>query len=183
MKFTGALLAAAAVGANAEMLRKPTPLFKVLEPNSVPCDGTDFKCNSTGFNITDIANVNFATTTGKWEPNVTATLNFTGQLTGDIDITAGTTHFKIWEGGVPHFRVNGNSDYFQCGPAPAGCDKTKPISLYIDDPTNLTSTCHVELSFPLPEAMASGIFTVDVYGEDEDHEPYDFILNLAYRSE
>ena len=72
------------------------------------------------------------------------------------------------------------SDYFQCGPAPAGCDKTKPISLFIDDPSNTTSLCHINVSFPLPDATVSGIFTVDFYGADEYHEPYDFIVNLAY---
>eukprot|EP00591_Stephanopyxis_turris_P011142 CAMPEP_0195519068 /NCGR_PEP_ID=MMETSP0794_2-20130614/14307_1 /TAXON_ID=515487 /ORGANISM="Stephanopyxis turris, Strain CCMP 815" /LENGTH=235 /DNA_ID=CAMNT_0040648163 /DNA_START=40 /DNA_END=747 /DNA_ORIENTATION=+ len=153
------------------------PEIEILE-NQI-CDGTNYKCNATSGNIT-VHEVLFSSSDGTWHENATATLNMTGQLVGDIDINAGTTHFKIWEGGVEHFRYNGALDYFHCGPAPAGCDKTKPLSLFIDDPNNTTSTVHVEVSFPLPSKLASGIFTIDFYGEDEYHEPYDFTVNLAY---
>lgn len=158
-------------------LRPETLLEDTL--SSQICDGDNFKCNATSGNFT-VHEVQFTSSDGTWHANATATLNMTGQLTGDIDITAGTTHFTIWEGGVPHFRYNSADDYFHCGPAPAGCDKTRPISLFIDQPGNLTSLARVELTFPLPAAMSSGIFTVDFYGADEYHEPYDFVVNLAY---
>ena len=155
------------------------PQFHRLGAGSQICDGDNFKCNSTSGNIT-INHVDFFSADGTWHGGQLATVNFTGQLTGDIDITAGTTHFTLWEGGVQHYVYNSNDDYFQCGPAPAGCDKTKPISLFIDDVTNTTSTCHVQLTFPLPNASASGVFSVDFYGADEYHEPYDFVVNLGY---
>ena len=215
---------------------------EVMPLHQNTCDGPNFQCNFTAGNITNINGVNFTTPSGTYLPGEIATLVLYGQLAGDVDVDAGTTHYTVWEGGVAHFRVNGgscvllltwhagclvlqawrttyagdntrerirtrlshfappaahfavvlrfaartchdttpHSDYFECGPAPAGCDKTKPISLFIDDPTNTTSLCHINVSFPLPDAMVSGIFTVDFYGADEYHEPYDFIVNLAY---
>ena len=142
----------------------------------VPCDGPNFKCNISAADR--IHNIHNVTLTGDFKANSTMTFSFDAQLNPDFLITDGTTHYKIWEGRVPTFRQNGAQDYFVCDNF--GCDRTKPISLFIDDPSNSSSTCHIVLHFKLPGALATGIYTTDIYGADQGHEPYDFTVNLAF---
>ena len=84
----------------------------------------------------------------------------------------------MWEGGVAHFVQAGSLDYYHCDNF--GCDRSKPISLFLDDPDNATTTCKLELNFQLPKAQEQGIFTLDVYGEDLDGWNDDFVVNFAY---
>ena len=169
------LLIATAAAVVAELSK---PLSIKSYSLGVPCDGPNFQCNATNGHITNIHDVTF---TGNLTANSTVTLSFFAQFDGLFPVTAGTTHFKIWEGRVPTFRRNGGVDYFVCDNF--HCDRSKGISLFIDDPSNSTSTLQVKVSFTLPEAIASGIYTTDIYGSDEEHEPYDFVINLAYNVE
>ena len=90
---------------------------------------------------------------------------------------------QLWELGVEHFRSSGALDYFHCGPPPKPCDKTKGLALHLTKPTNLNSGFTMSMRVPLPSELKSGDMSIDLWGEDQDHEPYDFTseIRLSYK--
>ena len=90
---------------------------------------------------------------------------------------------QIWEFGVEHFRTAGHLDYFHCGPAPKPCDKAKGLALHLTKPTNKNSGFTMSMHVPLPKAVKTGTMSIDFWGEDQDHEPYDFTseIHLTYK--
>jgi len=147
------------------------------------CDGPHFKCNHTDTKLS-ITNVQIVAASGVYfKAGDTITVTMQGHLKGH-NITAGTLHYKIWEFGVEHFRTAGALDYFKCGPPPKPCDKTKPKALDLTKPSSLNSGFTMRIRIPLPTAMSSGTMTINLWGEDQDHEPYDFTssIRLSYKS-
>jgi len=152
------------------------------EEGTKNCDGPDFACNHTDTKFA-ITNVELVAASGThWKAKDTVTATFQGHLKG-LPITAGTLHYKVWEFGAEHFRTAGALDYFHCGPPPKPCDKTKPLALDLKTPSNLNSGFTMRMRVPLPEAIASGTMTIDFWGEDQNHEPYDFTseIRLSYK--
>merc|ERR1712025_1165239 len=135
----------------------------------------------TKFAITNVELVSSSGVHRKAKDTVTAT--FQGHLKG-LPITAGTLHYKVWEFGAEHFRTAGALDYFHCGPPPKPCDKSKGLALHLTRPSNLNSGFTMSMPIPLPQALSSGTMNIDMWGEDQDHEPYDFTtsINLHYKS-
>merc|ERR1719476_162798 len=150
---------------------------------TLPCDGPDYACNHTDTEMA-ITTVEIVSSSGvRWKAGDTVTITMQGHIKGH-NITAGTLHYKIWEFGVEHFRTAGALDYFVCGPPPKPCDKSKPRALRLTKPSSLNSGFEMRIRVPLPPKMKSGTMTIDLWGEDQDHEPYDFTseIRLSYTS-
>ena len=79
---------------------------------------------------------------------------------------------------MEHFRTAGAVDYFYCGPPPKPCNKAHGKALHLANPNSLVSDFIMNAAIKLPEKMASGTMTIDIWGEDQDHEPYDFTSSI-----
>lgn len=116
-----------------------------------------------------------------WWPGAVATVVIKGSTSKLL--TAGTVRVKIYELGQQHFIAQEAQEYFSCNNK--GCDKTRPIALKLADPSQqkneTTFTLYAE--FTMPAKQSSGQFTVEIWGEDQDHQPYDFEVSLAYASD
>lgn len=146
------------------------------------CDGPDFACNHTDTELA-ITSVEIEPASGhRWKAQDTITVTMQGHLKGH-EITAGTLHYKIWEFGAEHFRSAGALDYYHCGPPPKPCDKTKGLALHLTKPSSLNSGFTMRIKIPLPKEMTTGTMTINMWGEDQDHEPYDFTssIRLSYK--
>ena len=90
---------------------------------------------------------------------------------------AGTFKMQFYETGIPSFIASGNSPYFTCDNK--GCDPTKPVALTFHNGTIGDFTLKATVSLPKAQG-ASKDFKLVVWGEDQDHEPYDFSATLTY---
>jgi hypothetical protein len=112
-----------------------------------------------------------------WKADDTVHIKMSGHV-NNFDVEAGTLHYKVWEFGVEHFRTSGASDYFHCGPPPKPCNKANGLSLHLANPKDLNSTFIMNLAVKLPPQTTSGIMTIDLWGQDQEHEPYDFTSSI-----
>ena len=86
----------------------------------------------------------------------------------------------MYETGVTSFIASGNSPYFTCDNK--GCDPTSGIALKWKSGTVGDFTLSLTLALPR-KAGSSDDFKLVIWGEDQDHEPYDFsaTVNFAYK--
>lgn len=111
----------------------------------------------------------------KWGPGVTALVSMTG--TTDKTILAGTVKYQIYETGSRSFISQGSSPYYTCNNK--GCDPSSPIALKFND--GMSGDFTISLSVVLPaKTSASDQFTLVVWGEDQDHQPYDMDVTFLY---
>lgn len=104
-------------------------------------------------------------------------------MAGDVlskPIEAGTVKYQVWESYVEHFVAQGNSPYFQCNHK--ACNPTKPVALALEYPVSRPCTYKLHFSFRIPEPEKTGQFRVVVWGEDQDHTPYDFSLTVGFNA-
>ena len=97
-------------------------------------------------------------------------------------ILAGTFKYQLYESGVTSFIASGNSPYFMCDNK--GCDTAAPIALELNDldPRDRQSSFTLTMSIALPPKISSSSeFKLVLWGEDQDHYPYDFTTTVNFK--
>jgi hypothetical protein len=146
--------------------------YTVTKPRPDPYTVTKQEGNFT------ISNVQFSTGSGKFRAHETATVVVKGVVEKKID--AGAVKYQIYETGVSSFIASGNSNYFDCNNK--GCDRTKPIALKLTDTSGKFPTDYeLTFEFTLPALHSdSKQFRVVLWGEDQDHFPYDMSATITF---
>lgn len=114
-----------------------------------------------------------------WSSGTTAILDVKGSTAKKI--LAGTFKWQMYETGVTSFIASGNSPYFLCDNK--GCDPSSGIALKFTKGT--IGAFDLSLTLALPsKAGSSNDFRLVIWGEDQDHNPYDFsaTINFSYKS-
>ena len=111
-----------------------------------------------------------------WKAYELATVTIEGMT--QKRILAGTVKYQLYEAFVPSFIGQGNSAYFTCNNK--GCDPTMPVALTLTYPTAEKSKYKLEFSFTMAKAQKGGDFRVVIYGQDQDHFPYDFSSTISF---
>jgi len=111
-----------------------------------------------------------------WMAGAVATVRLSGQDAKRI--IAGTIKYQLWESYVEHFVQQGSFAYFQCDNK--GCDPASPVALHLTNPVASQTSYWAEFQFTMPKALASGDFRLIVWGQDQDHYPYDFSATVNY---
>jgi hypothetical protein len=140
------------------------------------------------YTVSDLISGNFTVTTNditmvpghswqSWTSGITAVVNVKGSTQKKIE--AGTFKWQMYETGVTSFIASGNSPYFTCDNK--GCDPTSGIALKYTSGTMGDFVLSVTLALPA-KAGSSNDFKLVMWGEDQDHNPYDFsaTVNFAY---
>jgi hypothetical protein len=110
-----------------------------------------------------------------WSPGTTAIVEVDG--TTKKNILAGTFKWQLYETGVTSFISSGNSPYFTCDNK--GCDPSAGIALKWAKGT--VGDFKLSLTLALPkQAGTSSDFRLIIWGEDQDHEPYDFSATVDF---
>lgn len=110
-----------------------------------------------------------------WGPGITAIVSMQG--TTDKTILAGTIKYQIYETGSRSFIAQGGSPYYTC--TNKGCDPRAPIALKFAN--GMSGDFTISLTIVLPvKTSSSDQFTLVVWGEDQDHQPYDFDVTYLY---
>jgi len=154
------------------MLAAPEFVMPTFSVNQDPYTVTKQEGNFT------ISSVQFSTGNGKFNAHETATVVVKGVVEKEID--AGAVKYQIYETGVSSFIASGNSNYFDCNNK--GCDRTKPIALKLTDTSGGFPTDYeLTFEFTLPARHSdSKEFRVVLWGEDQDHSPYDMSATITY---
>jgi hypothetical protein len=154
------------------MLAAPEFVVPTFSVNQDPYTVTKQEGNFT------ISSVQFSTGSGKFRAHETATVVVKGVVEKKID--AGAVKYQIYETGVSSFIASGNSNYFDCNNK--GCDRTKPIALKLTDTSGKFPTKYeLTFEFTLPARHSdSKQFRVVLWGEDQDHFPYDMSATITY---
>ena len=105
------------------------------------------------------------------------TVQVTVKGTTAKEILAGTLKYQIYETGTTSFIASGNSPYFKCDNK--GCDTDAPVALHWDKETKGAFTLDMNLALP-KMTSASKEFRLVLWGEDQDHFPYDFTATLTF---
>lgn len=126
-----------------------------------------------------VALVNMYTASGAWKVGETAHVVVRGEIPSKR-ISAGTVKYQVWENYVEHFVAQGNSPYFHC--SNKGCDVTQPVALDMRYPASRPTGYQLRFDFPIPQPEKTGEYRVVVWGEDQDHTPYDFSLTLGFNT-
>jgi hypothetical protein len=105
------------------------------------------------------------------------TVQVTVKGTTAKEILAGTFKYQIYETGTKSFIASGNSPYFKCDNK--GCDTDAPVALHWDKETKGAFTLDMNLALP-KMTSASKEFRLVLWGEDQDHFPYDFTATLTF---
>ena len=94
------------------------------------------------------------------------------------NVEDGTLFYDIWELGVKHKVQQGSLDYFVCDTHQCFRDHGKALQL--QHPEDKDSNFTAKISFQLPPQRVSGSMSVNIWGQDQAHEPgiYDFVINL-----
>ena len=111
-----------------------------------------------------------------WNAGTTSIVNVKGTTTKKI--LAGTFKWQLYETGVTSFLASGNSPYFTCDNK--GCDPTSGIALKWKEGT--TGDFDLSLTLALPQKASGGTndFRLLIWGEDQDHAPYDFSATVDF---
>lgn len=94
------------------------------------------------------------------------------------NIVAGTLRYKLYEYEVQYFVQQDSTPYFTCDNK--GCDRSEPIALSLADPTDLNSAFTANMNITLPKAIKSGVYSLTLWGVDQDQAPYDFSANIHF---
>lgn len=145
------------------------------------------------FKVTELHSGNFSVTSvdmrpAAW-PNADAetvpawhageTVQVTVKGTTAKEILAGTFKYQIYETGTKSFIASGNSPYFKCDNK--GCDTDAPIALHWDKGEDTKGAFTLDMNLALPKmTSASKEFRLVLWGEDQDHFPYDFTATLTF---
>ena len=111
-----------------------------------------------------------------WAANDVAEVSILG--TTSKTIQAGTFKYQIYETEVKSFIASGDSPYFVCDNK--GCDPSKAVALRFKNATTASGAFTLSLSLALPKPQSSTQeFKIVLWGEDQDHNPYDFSVSIA----
>mmetsp|Transcript_59692 Transcript_59692/g.144193 ORF Transcript_59692/g.144193 Transcript_59692/m.144193 type:complete len:480 (-) Transcript_59692:454-1893(-) len=113
----------------------------------------------------------------KWGAGGAAQVLIAGQVSNK-NILAGTLRYKLYEYEVQYFVQQDSSPYFTCDNK--GCDRSNPIALALADPTDPSSAFTANMNITLPKALKSGVYTLTLWGVDQDQAPYDFSANVHF---
>jgi hypothetical protein len=117
---------------------------------------------------------------GGWRADETVRVTVKG--TTAKRIVAGTFKYQVYETGTKSFIASGNSPYFKCDNK--GCDTSAPIALRWDKGQEETAgrgAFTLDMNLALPKmTSASKEFRLVLWGEDQDHFPYDFTATLTF---
>ena len=96
----------------------------------------------------------------------------------NTDIEDGTVFYDIWELGVQHKVLQGSEDYFVCDTHQ--CYREQGKALHIKNVEDKSSNFTATIQFQLPPERVSGAMSINIWGQDQAHEPgvYDFMINL-----
>ena len=112
-----------------------------------------------------------------WSSGTTAIVEVDG--TTKKNILAGTFKWQLYETGVTSFIASGNSPYFTCDNK--GCDPNSGIALKWKKTTGNPGDFTLSLTLALPkQAGSSSDFRLIIWGEDQDHSPYDFSATVDF---
>jgi len=139
--------------------------------------GHDFKVSNLKSGNFTVASVSMVPghSWQSWSAGTTAIIDVEG--TTSKQILAGTFKWQLYETGVTSFIASGNSPYFTCDNK--GCDPNSGIALKWKKGT--TGDFSLSLTVALPrKAGSSGDFRMIIWGEDQDHEPYDFSATIDF---
>jgi hypothetical protein len=78
---------------------------------------------------------------------------------------------------VQSFVASGFASYFQCDNK--GCYTNEPIALQLVNPNVIPSAYTGVIPVIIPKPQATGLFTIDFVGSDQDHYPYDISGSLV----
>ncbi len=119
------------------------------------------------------------TANGQFAPATVATVQISGS--NSKALLAGAVKYQIYQTGVSSFIASGNMNYFQC--TNKGCDLASPLALTLANPKNggQGSAFTMKFDVPLPKPVGtSKEYRVVVWGEDQDHQPYDFSATFQF---
>ena len=94
--------------------------------------------------------------------------------------------WRMYEDGIKNFLPLpvSSSPYFTC--TNKGCDRTSPVALKLFNPLSPNSKFSLSFNFTMPKrqtqlnATCSSTFRLYVYGQDQNHNPYDFSGEVVY---
>ena len=144
--------------------------------------GNDFtvsQLTSGNFTINSVNMLNSGNATA-WSADSNARITISGHTKKLI--LAGTFKYQLYESGVTSFIASGNSPYFMCDNK--GCDTSSPIALQWINPRSrpLQNNFKLTMSIALPpKSSSSSEFKLVLWGEDQDHFPYDFTTTVNFK--
>ena len=94
------------------------------------------------------------------------------------DIQAGTLKWQLYETEVKSFMDSGDSPYFVCDHK--GCNPSKGVALKYKNGTSGAFTLSTILALPEKANKGANDFKLVVWGEDQDHSPYDFSASIGF---
>jgi len=133
---------------------------------------------SAAFKVDQVTMLPSAKGITTWGPNEGATFTITG--TTAKKILAGTVKYQIYQDGVTSFISSGNSPYFTCDNK--GCAPDEPVALKWVDPNKTEGkfVLHFQAALPPAQPQGQSDFRLVLWGEDQDHEPYDMSATIEY---
>ena len=164
LKFVTPVLFLASVCCVAATVSETTQVS--VDPYHVVSDPGNFTIDS----------VTMATDNGHWATKKKATVTIVGKTLKKI--VAGTVKWQLYEAFVHSFSSQGYANYFTCNNK--GCDPTKPIALALKYPTAASSSYTLTFDFVMGHSQMSGDWRIVIYGQDQDHFPYDFSATISY---
>mmetsp|Transcript_44836 Transcript_44836/g.83102 ORF Transcript_44836/g.83102 Transcript_44836/m.83102 type:complete len:214 (-) Transcript_44836:253-894(-) len=131
--------------------------------------GNNYTCVIASANMSATDNTCQVDSSDTFKPGSQATIRFSG--VAHKDIIAGNFQFKVYEDDVTHFVSSGYSPFFTC--TQRGCDRTKPISLDLENPGDVPTNFTANFNLTIPQPKASGRYHIVFTASDQTHYPYD----------
>lgn len=160
-------------------------ILSAAAQGAIPCTGNACTFENYVPGNFSVTSASLVTGSNKNEAGSIATVTIEGSLV-DSDIEAGTVSWRMYEDGIKNFLPlpATSSPYFTC--TNKGCVRTDPIALKLDDPLSPNSKFSLSFKFTMPKrqtqqnATCSNTFRLYVYGQDQNHNPYDFSGEVVY---
>ena len=163
-------------------------LVAAASAQELPCTGN--ACTFANYvpGNFSVTSTSLVTAEGTNKAGSIATVTINGTL-DNSDIEAGTVSWRMYEDGIKNFipMPSSSSPYFTC--TNKGCDRTKPVALALADPLSPNSKFSLSFQFTMVKkqtqlnATASSTMRLYVYGQDQNHNPYDFSGEVVYALE
>jgi hypothetical protein len=140
-------------------------------------DYTVSQLTSGNFTVGSVNMINSDNTT-TWSPGCNAIVTISGHTKKLIE--AGTFKYQLYETGVTSFIASGNSPYVTCDNK--RCDTSSPIALQWFSRMERGNNFKLTMSIALPaKKSSSSEFKLVLWGEDQDHFPYDFTTTVNFK--